>query len=162
MSSFMMAGSSLTPLSRTVCDPSGIAGVGQAGERGLAAGVSSSGWLKWTLTYTGWWRFTMSHSSGVIRSGRWLGIRVWIRMISMCGMARSVERKNSMRRSLSMNGSPPDRTTSRTSVCSRRYSNAASNWLSGIFSGSPDLAAAGAEAAVGGAHGGTRKRTRSG
>ena len=45
----------------------------------------------------------------------------------------------SSRRSLSLIGSPPQRTTSRTSGCARMYANAESYWLSGIFSGSPTL-----------------------
>jgi hypothetical protein len=101
-----------------------------------AAGVSSSGWLKCVLIQSGWNVRSMLVSSGVIRSGRWHGTRLPIRMISRCGMARSRVRMASSRRSLSSSGSPPDMITSRISVCSSR-SQALSNCDIGIFSGSP-------------------------
>ena len=49
-------------------------------------GVSSSGWLKCVLIQSGWYLLSISHSSGVIRSGRWHGTRLPIRMISRCGI----------------------------------------------------------------------------
>src|SRR5205823_828799 len=72
-----------------------------------------------------------------MRSGKCDVMRLPIRMISTCGIARSRWKMYSSRRSLSIIGSPPDMITSRTSGCAAMYSNADSYWLSGIFSGSP-------------------------
>ena len=87
----------------------------------------------------GWYFFTISQNSGVMRAGRCDVMRLPRRMISTCGISRSFWKMYSSRRSESIIGSPPDMMTSRISGCSRMYSNAESYWLSGIFSGSPTL-----------------------
>ena len=117
MSRFMVAGSSFTPFRSTVWLPSGQPASASKASAVRVAGVSSSGWLKCTLTNTGWNFLIVSQSAGVIRSGRCEGIRVWIRTISTWEIARSLPRKYSTRRSESIRGSPPESATSRTSVC---------------------------------------------
>ena len=47
-----------------------------------ASGVSSLGWLKWVLTNSGWYRFSIAHSSSSMRMGSTTGTRVPMRMIS--------------------------------------------------------------------------------
>ena len=80
---------------------------------------------------------SVAQSSGVIRSGKWQGTRLPIRMISICWIDRSRLRMASSRRSESIRGSPPDMMTSRISGWASRYWKADSNWDIGIFSGSP-------------------------
>src|SRR6266545_109155 len=75
----MTSGSSFTPLRSTVWQPSGIPASASMPSAVTAAGVSSSGWLKCVLMYSGWYLLRIAHSSGVTRSGRWQGIRLQMR-----------------------------------------------------------------------------------
>ena len=81
------------------------------------SGVSSRAWQKWTESQTRCLRSTAT-SSGVIRCGRKLGMRVPMRRNSRCGMARSRPSSLSSTESAISSGSPPESRTSRTSVCS--------------------------------------------
>ena len=70
MSSFITSGSSFTPLSSTVWQPRGMPASASMPSAFTAAGVSSSGWLKWVLMKSGWNLLSVAQSSVVIRSGR--------------------------------------------------------------------------------------------
>ena len=79
----------------------------------------------------------MATSFSVTRCGRTHGTRVPMRMISMCGTARTALTIASSLRSLSISGSPPEMTTSRSSEWFRMYSRPSSMYRGWIFDGSP-------------------------
>ena len=107
-----------------------------------------SGWLKCVFMKIGWYFCTISQNSGVMRSGRCDVMRLPSRMISTCGIARSRWKMYSSRRSLSIIGSPPDRMTSRISVCCRDVLERRLVLVERDLLGIADLAAPRAEAAV--------------
>ena len=113
----MTTASSFTPLSNTVWLPSEIPARLSRSSAATVAGVSSLAWLKCVFMKIGWYCCTISQNSGVTRSGRCAVMRLPMRMISTWGISRSFWKMYSSRRSLSIIGSPPDSTTSRTSVC---------------------------------------------
>jgi len=110
----MVSTLSLTPASSTVWLPSGIPASASRLHAWLTSKVSSSGWAKWMLIQSGWWRFRVWHSVDVIRWGSTTGTFVPIRISSTWGIARNLESSHSRASSGSVSGSPPESRTSRT------------------------------------------------
>ncbi len=92
-----------------------------------ASGVSSFGWLKCVFSQIGWWRWSISQSSGVTRIGSVTGRRVPNRMISTWGIARSRSISHPSRSSEKTSGSPPVSSTSRIAGVARIHASAVSS-----------------------------------
>ena len=117
----MISGSSLIPRSRTDWLPIGIPASARRPQASWACGVSSAGWLKCVLTYSGWYLRSIATNSSVTRMGSTTGTRVPIRTMSTDGTDRRAERTCSRCFVLMVNGSPPETITSRTSGWLVRY-----------------------------------------
>ena len=116
----MTTAQSLMPFSSTDWFPVGMPASASRSIASRAFGCwTSKGWLKWVLSQMGWYFRSMFTSSGVMRCGSTTGMRVPMRMISTCGIARRFLMTYSSRRSGTASGSPPEIRTSRISGCAR-------------------------------------------